>query len=62
MNERAWESARRGAKWLCALLEPDGSLRGGTDLRAYYKTPAAFVCNGCIREADLVMDYIEDHF
>jgi hypothetical protein len=62
MNGKAWESAGRGARWLQALLEADGSMRGGTDLRAYYKTPCAFICNGYIREADLMLDYIEKRF
>ncbi len=62
MNQQAWDSAGRAAKWLLALLEADGSLRGGTDLRAYYKTPCALLANGYVREADLVLDYIERRY
>jgi len=57
---QAWESAGRAANWLLALLDNEtGSLRGASDLRAYYKTPSALLCNGYVREAELVFDYVE---
>jgi hypothetical protein len=37
-------------------------LRGDTDLRAYYKTPAAFLNNGFTAEADLVLSHIERRY
>ncbi len=57
----AWQSANKGAAWLLALLQPDGSFKGATDLRAYYKTPAALLAHGHTREAHLVLDQIESH-
>lgn len=63
MNQQALQSANRAAAWLKALLDPaTGSLRGGTDLRAYYKTASAFHANGLTTEADLVLDYIEQRY
>jgi hypothetical protein len=63
VNQEALQSANRAAAWLRALLDPTtGSLDGGTDLRAYYKTPSAFLNNGLLAEADLVLDYIERHY
>lgn len=63
MNQKAWQSATRAAAWLNALLDPaTGALRGGTDLRAYYKTPCAFHNNGLVGEADLVLDHIEQRY
>lgn len=61
MNTQAWESAGRASRWLLALLQTDGSLKGASDLRAYYKTPCALLANGHIREADLVLDYITNN-
>lgn len=62
INPISLESAALGADWLLRLLEPDGSLRGGTDVRAYYKTPAALLASGHPREAHLVMDYISARY
>ncbi len=62
MNDAAWESARRGAEWLKKHLRPDGSMEGGTDLRAYYKSAAAFLAHGQVREAERVFDYVERHY
>lgn len=57
--ELPWRSATLGAQWLLGHLRTDGSLAGGDDLRAYYKTPAAFLAHGDTREAHRVFDYIE---
>ncbi|MCX6597715.1 MAG: hypothetical protein NTV70_15250 [Acidobacteria bacterium] len=38
---KALASASRGAEWLLSHLQADGSIAGGSDLRAYYKTPFA---------------------
>jgi hypothetical protein len=63
VNLKALQSANRGAAWLKALLDPaTGALRGGTDLRAYYKTPCAFHNNGLFAEADLVLDHLERRY
>ncbi|BDC53015.1 hypothetical protein F183_A53300 [Bryobacterales bacterium F-183] len=63
MNELAWTSARRAAEWLRALLDPKlGVLQGGSDLRAYYKTAAAFQANGMVHEANAVLHAIERDF
>jgi len=56
------ESAARGADWLLQLLQPDGSFRGGSDLRAYYKTPAALLASGYSIDAHRVMDHIEARY
>lgn len=63
MNELAWTSAGRAANWLRALLDPElGVMKGGSDLRAYYKTAAAFQANGMVREAEAVLRCIERDF
>ena len=60
-RQKAADSSAKGAGWLLAHLKDDGSLDGGTDLRAYYKTPAAFVLSGHVREAERVLDYVIAH-
>jgi hypothetical protein len=62
ITQISWSSAERGAKWLLHLLQPDGSFLGGTDLRAYYKTPAALLASGHTVEAHRVMDHIESRY
>lgn len=62
MRQTAWDSAARGCAWLLAQLQPDGSFRGGDDLRAYYKTPAALLAHGETRAAHRVLDYVEDRY
>jgi hypothetical protein len=47
---------------LLAQLQPDGSFRGGDDLRAYYKTPAALLAHGETRAAHRVLDYVESRY
>lgn len=60
-RQKAAESSRRGAQWLLSHLNKDGTFQGGTDLRAYYKTPAAFAIAGHNEEAERVLDYISAH-
>ncbi len=60
-QKAAAESSALGAQWLLAHLKADGSFEGGTDLRAYYKTPAAFIFSGHVREAERLLDYISAH-
>ncbi len=62
MKQTAWDSASRGCAWLLEQLQPDGSFRGGEDLRAYYKTPAALLVHGKTREAHRVLDYVEANY
>lgn len=61
MNQ-AQLAARRGAEWLLARLNPDGSLRGATNLSAYYKTPCALLWNGHREEAVGMLRYVRDRF
>jgi hypothetical protein len=61
-DSHAWRSASLGADWLLSLLQPDGSLKGATDFRAYYKTPAALLAHGHTREAHLILDHIADRY
>jgi hypothetical protein len=56
--KRANESAARGAQWLLALLQDDGSLRGAPPLDAYYKTPCALLGSGHDEEANRVLDFV----
>jgi hypothetical protein len=51
--------ASRGCDWLLDLLTLQGELQGGADLRAYYKTPSAFLAHGLPNEAHLLLDYVE---
>jgi len=62
LHQKAWESAEKGCAWLLAQLQPDGSFRGGDDLRAYYKTPAALLAHGRVVEANQVLDYLEARY
>lgn len=56
---KPWKAAGKAAVWLLNLLQTDGRFAGGTDLRAYYKTPAALLAHGYVNEAHLVLDYVE---
>lgn len=58
-HTKQWKAADKAAGWLLNLLEEDGSFRGGADLRAYYKTPAALLAHGHVNEAHRVLDYVE---
>lgn len=44
------------------LLQADGSLQGGNDLRAYYKTPFALASTGHVAEAERVLDHIATRY
>jgi hypothetical protein len=59
---RIRESALRGAAWLVARQSPDGSLKGGTSIGAYYKVPFALASCGRNRECDLVLDYVTSQY
>ncbi len=59
---KAWQSAELGCSWILKQLEANGSLRGGDDLRAYYKTPAALLAHGRVLEANRVLDYVETRY
>lgn len=61
-NQKAWSSAALGCSWILKQLEPNGSLRGGDDLRAYYKTPAALLAHGRVPEANSILDYVEARY
>jgi hypothetical protein len=54
--------AQRGAQWLLAQLQPDGSLRGAKNLGDYYKLPAALTITGHIAAAERALDYIQQRF
>jgi len=59
---RAGESAERGARWLLALLQDGGSLRGEPPLDAYYKLPCALLGSGHATEANRVLDFVVARF
>ncbi|MCZ2149217.1 MAG: hypothetical protein LC126_15765 [Bryobacterales bacterium] len=54
--------AERGAQWLLAMLEPDGSFRGATALDAYYKGPCALWFSGHRAEAGRLLDFAAKRF
>jgi hypothetical protein len=60
--KRARESAERGAQWLLALLQDDGSFRGEPPLDAYYKAPCALLGSGHAKEANRVLDLVAARF
>jgi hypothetical protein len=60
--KRARETAERGAQWLLALLQDDGSFRGAPPLDAYYKTPCALLGSGHTEEANAVLDCVAERF
>ncbi len=62
MRALAREGAQRGARWLRALQEPDGSLRGATALDAYYKGPCALAFTGYRAEAGRLIDFAARRF
>jgi hypothetical protein len=62
IQQKAWQSASRGCQWILNLLASDGSISGGTDLRAYYKTPAALLAHGHTREAHRLLDFVEARY
>ena len=53
---------RRGAAWLLALQEADGSLRGATALDAYYKGPCALTFAGHRQAAERLLDFAAQRF
>jgi hypothetical protein len=59
---KALTSATRGAEWLLSHLQADGSITGGSDLRAYYKTPFALIASGHVTQAEQVLDYVEQRY
>lgn len=62
MRALAGECAQRGARWLLALLEADGSLRGATALDAYYKGPCALAFAGYREDAGRLLDFAGRRF
>ena len=55
-------AAQRGADWLLGMMEPDGSLRGGTNVMAYYKPLLALASTGRLAETDRMLDYVVRRF
>lgn len=55
-------AGERGARWLLAMIEEDGSLRGATALDAYYKGPCALWFSGHRAEAERVLDFTARRF
>lgn len=51
-------TAQRAARWLIALQQADGSLRGARSINEYYKAPFGLVVTGHNREADRMLDYV----
>jgi len=61
-GSEALASAERGARWLLALVQPDGSLARGNRLSAYYKTPFALTITGHVTQAERMLDYVAARF
>jgi hypothetical protein len=59
---QAAAAAERGAAWLLQHLEPDGSLRGGPSLAAYYKGPCALAWSGHRAEAVRILAFVRAKF
>ena len=55
-------AAERGAQWLLARQQPDGSFAGATGLDDYYKAPLGLIVTGHLGEADLVLDFIAERY
>jgi squalene cyclase len=55
-------AAQRGADWLVAHVEPDGSIRGGTSINEYYKTVFALAAAGRHGHADRMLSYVVRRF
>jgi hypothetical protein len=58
----ALSSANRGAGWLLALQQPDGSLQHSRRIDAYYKTPFALTVNGYNAPTERLLDFIQGTF
>jgi hypothetical protein len=55
-------SANRGAEWLLALQQADGSLKDTNCVEAYYKAPFGLIVTGHNPQAERMFDYIERRF
>jgi len=51
-------TAQRGAQWMLARLERDGSLQGASGLDDYYKAPIGLILTGHAQEADRLLDFV----
>lgn len=58
----AQESAGRGAEWLLALQDADGSFRDATALDAYYKGPCGLAFAGHRSAAEALIDFTARRF
>jgi hypothetical protein len=61
-QSRALSSANRGAEWLLALQQANGSLQDSNRLDVYYKSPFALIVAGHNRQAERLFDFIERCF
>lgn len=61
-QNRALAAANRGAGWLLALQQANGSLEGARTISAYYKAPFALTVTGHNAEAERLFDYIQRSF
>lgn len=59
---KARECAQRGAAWLRALLQDDGSFHGATALDCYYKAPCALAFSGFPDDAARVLNYVAGRY
>jgi hypothetical protein len=55
-------AAKRGAEWILALQQQDGSFHDTECLEAYYKAPFGLVVTGYNPQAERMLDYIEKRF
>ncbi len=62
MSGSARSMAARGADWLRALLQPDGSFPGEAALDCYYKAPCALAFSGHREDALRVFRFVEQRF
>jgi len=62
MIRRLNECTKRNIAFFLRNIEPDGKLRGYTDLSDYAKLPNGLIMAGHPKEANLVLDYCIEHF
>ncbi len=62
LEKSAKSPAQRGADWLVSLTQPDGSLRGETNIGDYYKTVLALAAAGRQNESEKMLNYVVRRF
>jgi len=55
-------AAERGAQWMLARQQRDGSFQGASGLDDYYKAPIGLIHTGHILEADRLLDFVAKRY